>query len=300
MYTISFINIRFVYFLLLYTNFTTMKKILLLLLLSALLINGWAQSTKKLNKTMELAMPGETGGSQGTRGASVAWHPVQKKYYASFAGNINYPMAVFDIKGKRLSPDDLTTQFDTRGLWYNSKTKNLEANGHDVSGWIRYTLDAKGIPDTTVQLFKDLHQPDAQSVGNIDSKGEKVYFLNGSFIQSWSSSSGEKEDAEIEIQFGKTKPTDNSNNNDDAPGDGAASGEAYNNTTVIFTGIAGAEFALLKILEPQIELYNLKGYLTRIYKLPENTPAETMFNFAYTNGTWWLFSIDERKWYGYK
>lgn len=241
-------------------------------------------------------MPGEAGGSQGTRGASVAWHPVQKKYYASFAGNISYPMAVFDIKGKRLSPDDLTTQFDTRGLWYNNKTKKLEANGHDDAGWISYKLDAKGIPDTTVQIFDDMHQPDAQSVGNIDSKGEKVYFLNGSYIQSWSCSSGEKEDAEIEIHFGKTKPADDSDDSDD----GSSSEENYNSTTVIFTAIPGAEFALLNTSIPQIELYNLKGYLTRIYKLPENTPAERLFNFAYANGTWWLFSIEERKWYGYK
>jgi hypothetical protein len=270
-----------------------MKKILVLLFLSASLINGWSQSTKKLNKTMELAMPGEAGGSQGTRGASVAWHPVQKKYYASFAGNINYPMAVFDIKGKRLSPDELTTQFDTRGLWYNSKSKNLEANGHDVAGWIRYKLDAKGIPATTVQLFSDLHQPDAQSVGNADTKGERVYFLNGSFIQSWSCSSGEKEDIEIEIHFGKTGPADESD-------DGVTPEESYNSTTAIFTGIAGAEFALLNTSVPQIELYNLKGYLTRIYTLPEDAHAETAFNFAYSNGTWWLFSIAERKWYGYK
>ena len=48
----------------------------------------------------------------GNNGASVAWHPQQKKYYASFAGNATYPLAVFSENGKRLSANDLAAGFE--------------------------------------------------------------------------------------------------------------------------------------------------------------------------------------------
>jgi hypothetical protein len=79
--------------------------------------------------------------------------------------------------------------------------------------------------------------------------------------------------------------------------------EKYNLTTVIYTGIVGKEFALLNVLDSKIELYNKKtGNKSGELVFPEEgTPIlESMFNFSYTNGIYWLFSIDERKWVGFK
>src|SRR5215831_11978397 len=71
------------------------------------------QSPQVLKKVIELKMPKTASDDMpGTRGASVAWHPLQKKYYAVFAGNMDYPLAVFDEKGKRLSDDDLFAYID--------------------------------------------------------------------------------------------------------------------------------------------------------------------------------------------
>ncbi|NJO24636.1 MAG: hypothetical protein HC867_00880 [Bacteroidia bacterium] len=46
------------------------------------------QQTTTLKKTLELAIP-RTGGANG---AGVAWHPDEKKYYASMAGNAGFPL----------------------------------------------------------------------------------------------------------------------------------------------------------------------------------------------------------------
>ena len=136
-----------------------MKKIILLLIATGpLLLN--AQLVKTLKKSIELKMPGivyltkgdgeeKKAGEDslpGTRGAAVIWHPVQKKYYAAFAGNETFPLAVFDVAGKRLSGEDLTCLIDIRGLWYNPKLKKICGNGYSEIGWFSYKLDAKGIP----------------------------------------------------------------------------------------------------------------------------------------------------------
>ena len=93
-----------------------MKKIILVTLIflsSANLLQ--AQLKESLKKIMELKMPKTVDDSMpGTRGASVVWHPVQKKYYAVFAGNAQFPMAVFDAAGKRISEDDLLAMKDTK------------------------------------------------------------------------------------------------------------------------------------------------------------------------------------------
>src|SRR5262245_4426823 len=99
-----------------------MKKYYLLIIAAILFDFSILLTQTTLKKVLELKMPKEGGAN----GASVAWHPVQKKYYAAMAGNTTYPLAVFDINGKRLSADDQTTMFDVRGLWYNSRSKKLQ------------------------------------------------------------------------------------------------------------------------------------------------------------------------------
>jgi hypothetical protein len=70
------------------------KMIFALFLFLPFLMN--AQLVKTLKKTIELQMPKTLDDSMpGTRGAAVVWHPVQKKYYAAFAGNQGYPIGCF-------------------------------------------------------------------------------------------------------------------------------------------------------------------------------------------------------------
>src|SRR5262245_58419425 len=80
--------------------------------------------TVTLKKVMSLTMARTADDDMpGTRGASIAWHPLQKKYYAAMAGNIAYPLCIFDVKGQRISPDSQSCNMDVRGLWYNAVKK---------------------------------------------------------------------------------------------------------------------------------------------------------------------------------
>ncbi|MEO5563528.1 MAG: hypothetical protein ABIR18_08835 [Chitinophagaceae bacterium] len=273
-----------------------MKKIVFLvftLLTSNIIIQ--AQTPQSLKKVMELKMPKTVDDDMcGTRGAIVAWHPVQKKLYAAFAGNEGFPMGVFDEKGKRLSSEDLTTMADTRGLWYDPSAKSLYGNGYSDMGWFAYTLDKTGIPTDAEVEKEGMNQPGVQSVGTYNTAGKQVLFLNLSQVYMYN------KDAEpvdsILIHWGRKK-TDGADEDEDI----VRQHEDYNSSSVVYTGIKGQELGLLNITNKQVELYDIKtGFLTKVLTLPETSVVEPFFNFAYANGTYWLFNIEMRKWVGYK
>lgn len=272
-----------------------MRKIFSLAAALVMATGLWAQAPQALKKTLELKMPKTADDDMpGTRGASVVWHPVQKKYYASFAGNIGYPMGVFDATGKRLSDDELTTMADTRGLWYSPAAKKISGNSYSEGGWFSYALDAKGIPSEVETDHEGMNQPDAQCAGIMNTLTNQVLFLYGSQVYIYN------KDAEavdtVMIHWGREKsqgPADDE--------DPEYANEDYNSTSMIFTGVKGQEIGLLNITNKQIELYDIKsGYRTKVLTLPETAVVEPVFNFAYANGIYWLFNIEMRKWVGYK
>ncbi|HEX7846255.1 MAG TPA: hypothetical protein VF476_10690 [Chitinophagaceae bacterium] len=274
-----------------------MKKTMILsavtLLFTAISLAQVVPAPKTLKKVLELKMPKTADDDMpGTRGASVAWHPVLKKYYAAFAGNVGYPLAVFDATGKRLSGDDQKTFFDIRGMWYNPTSKTIQANGYDDFGWGEYKLDAKGIPTDIEVLFDDMNQPTEQSTGIYSTREKMVYFFNGEGnLDKYDISSAEVEGS-VTLHLGKTKASDDFENADVV---------ADYNTAAAYTDLPGSEIALLNHYEKRIELYSIRtGYKTKELKLPESAPVEATFNFAYCNGTYWLFDMKTRTWKGFK
>jgi hypothetical protein len=254
-----------------------------------------AQLKSAPQKVMELKMPKTADDSMpGTRGASVVWHPLQKKYYAVMAGNEGYPLAVFDATGKRISDEDLTASKDSRGLWYNPATKEINGNGYNETGWFKYALNKKGIPDLANTIVEGLHQPTEQSVGAFNPLRKQVMFLKGSSVALYSMN-GDLADEYVQINWGRKKADGKSEEeSEETPSD-------YNNTTVVYTGIKNAELGFLNTESKQIELYDfVSGFLTQKIKLPEDAPVESSFNFAYSNGIYWLFNIGARTWYGYR
>ena len=230
----------------------------------------------------------------GRRGASVTWHPVQKKYYAVFAGNSDYPLAVFDDKAKRLSDDDVTAMIDSRGLWYDPATKLITGNGYDDNGWFSYKLDSKGILSDIDIIVDGMNQPDAQSVGAYNPAAEQVMFLFHSQIYMYDKDADVQDSILIHWNRKKSEGPADDEDADETP-------EDYNYTTVIYTGIKGQELGFLNITNKQIELYDIKtGFLTKKLSLPETAIPEASFNFSYANGIYWLFNMDLRKWVGYK
>jgi len=277
-----------------------MKKVILLTLvfLTASAISE-AQPRIPLKKMMELQMRAKVENDDndmpGTRGASVIWHPVQKKYYASFAGNTAYPMGVFDAKGTRLSGDDQTTMIDTRGLWYNPVTKTVSGNGYDETGWFNYTLNSSGMPTDLNVVKEGMNQPDAQSVGIYNTADKRVLFLKGSQIHMYDSE-GVLQDSSTAIHWGRKK-IEGAREDEDL----SYTPEDYNYTSMVYTGIKGQELGFLNITNKQVELYDIKtGFLIKILTLPETAKTEASFNFAYANDIYWLFDMELRKWIGYK
>ena len=259
---------------------------------------GNYEKPQELKKVLELKMPLTADDEKpGTRGASVVWHPVQKKYYAAMAGNVAYPFAVFDTKGKRLSPDTLKCKQDIRGLWYNPITKAIEGNAYDAGGWFRYTLDSKGFI-VSAKVFKEgQNQPGEQCIGAFDSKANKVLFLSNDGVHFYDMKNPESTSV-FEVKW-ESKTEDEYIESDfydiiEVP-------EGYNTSTVVHTGIPGSELGFLCVDFKEIGLYSIKtGLLTKTLRLPIEAPAELTFNFAYTNGIYWLFDMEARTWYGYK
>ncbi len=272
----------------------------LLLTILAFCFNPSSHAQKKtgLYETLSLVMPTDPG----ARGASVAWHPKLKRYYAPKSGNTEYSMAIFDAKGKLVSPPGLETQFDIRGFWYSPVLKTFCANGYGDNGWVSYELDKKGIPVSTNKLVDEMTQPDEQSVGTFDEKNNLVYFLEGQNVIIY--------DAETQKKKGKirlyiNKKADANQQAGDQGSDGSNSDrvtpENINNSTVVYTGIPKAEFALLDFEEKEIQLYDKNtGYITQELSLPVNAPAQEMLCFSYCNKMYWLFDMKTKTWKAYK
>jgi hypothetical protein len=75
----------------------------------------------------------------------------------------------------------------------------------------------------------------------------------------------------------------------------------YNQTTVMYTGIKDAEFALIFSDVSGIILYSKKtGLVTKALLLPNDAPVFESMNVSYANGIFWLFDTDNRKWIGYR
>ena len=249
-------------------------------------------SAATLTKVMRLKIDRQGGAN----GANIAWHPVQKKYYAAMAGNVSFPMEVFDANGQIVSPDNLETMFDVRGLWYNTSAKTLQANGYNDFGWLEYVLDAKGIPVATRKINVPSGQPDIQSVGAYDANNQLIYFYD---MQSTGIEPHRIKDGivykTIHLYLGIKSMADR------RPADEDEAKYNYNGNAIIFTGIPQAEIGLLNVRDRQIELYNIStGLMSKTFKLPEDAPVQPSLNFSYSNGIFWLFDKAERIWQGYK
>lgn len=273
-----------------------MKKLTTLFFLIAPALLVKAQTTRDLKASLTITMPRTADDDMpGTRGAAVVWHPVQKKYYAAMAGNIGYPLGVYDATGKLLSDETLNTEQDIRGLWYNAARKQIQGNTYNDYGWFYYTLNAKGIPLSSTTFVEGMAQPTEQSTGAFNSAKQQVLFLSEGNIYTYDMTGKQLENT-LRIHWGRTQKEGISEDETEE----AETPEGYN-SSMVYTGIKGAELGFLNITDMQIELYNMNnGFLTQKLKLPEDAPMNTSFNFSYSNGMYWLFSIEERTWKSYK
>lgn len=278
------------------------KKLPFFLFLFAATFTLQAQPVSRtLKQTLQIKMPRTVDHEMpGTRGASITWHPIQKKYYAAMAGNMEYPLGVYSVTGKLVSTDELSTDQDVRGLWYNPAKKQIQGNTYNEGGWFYYTLNAKGIPLSNTVFVEGMNQPDAQSVGAFNPTKQVVYFLGANKVFAYSTSGKALDDGK-EIHFGRTQADGPLENELEDEFDEPLTPEDYNYTTVVYTGLKGQELGLLNIISMEIELYDLaSGFMTKKLVLPADASMNQSFNFSYANGMCWLFNMEERTWTGYK
>lgn len=214
---------------------------------------------------------------EGTNGAAVAYHPTFKRYYACFAGNEYYPLEAFDTKGNRLYKT--TVGFDARGLWYNPVKNTIEGNAYDNGGIYNYTLNEKGEVESTNALNFQVLQPDAQSVGAYDYHLNQVNFLYEGSIHKINRNDGE--------EVGKIN---------------LKNLQLYNmSDALVYTGLKNGEWGVLDITQNKVLLFDKNtGEQTGAVQIPKSVKLQGSFNFAYANGRFWIFDIENRTWRGFK
>nr|WP_294905439.1 hypothetical protein [uncultured Lacibacter sp.] len=240
-------------------------------------------------KVMDMDIP-----EGGANGAAVVYHPQEKLYYAAQAGNMVFPLVIFNANGKVVSADDQQTLIDVRGLWYNPKTKKLEGNAYNEFGWFSYELNSEGQPTSVINKKEGMYQPDQNSAGVLNTEDNEVLFLNALNIACYTVDGVDKR-KNIKLNFGATSTGDAVDISIES------FEETYNVRSMVYTGIKGAEIGLLNVVKKQVELYNIKtGYMSQVIKLPIEFEVERFFNFSYANGIYWVFDKQKRKWNGYK
>ncbi|MFZ1530019.1 MAG: hypothetical protein WAT19_14785 [Ferruginibacter sp.] len=273
-----------------------MKKIIILCAMLLGVSYSLFAQPRSIKKMMELKMPKTADDLMcGTRGASVAWDPAGKKYYAAFAGNAGFPLGVFDASGRLLTDTSLNTQRDIRALWYNPISKKISGNCYNDGGWFSYSCNAKAVPTACQTDVEGMYQPDEQSAGAFDPVSKSVFFLDGGKLSFYRNTS-KIPFKTVALHWGRPKilgPADFESPDDIK--------EGYNSTSAVYTGLPNAQVAVLNVTRAQIELYDYnEGYLQQILLLPEGTSVEYVFNFSYANGFFWLFDIDTRTWLAFK
>ncbi|MFC4262978.1 hypothetical protein ACFOWM_08825 [Ferruginibacter yonginensis] len=271
-----------------------MKKVCLFFIIT-LFFNIYvnAQTQRTLKQVLVLQMPKTIDDDMpGTTGSSVAWHPIFKKYYACFAGNVEYPFGVFDEKGNLLSDPNLSCNNDVRGLWYSPINRTIAGNAYNDGGWFEYKLDNKGMVKETKTVLEKMNQPEEQSVGCYNTAENKILFLDGPVIKQYDTK-GYAEKT-IDIYWGQSKKPQEATMFDELPVE-------YNTRNIVYAAKPQSMIGALNIDNNSVEWYSLKtGLLIRKDNLPQSAPAPESFNFAYANDIVWLFDKENRRWLGYK
>lgn len=258
-------------------------------LLLSLLIGFWSYtfaqeiSLSEVQLKPKLSMSLELQSDAGFNGSAVTWHPLFEKYYTLIAGNEEFPIEVFDLKGKHLQT--INAGEDCRGLWYNPTYEYLEANTYDAHDIISYEFEGDGFlsEDLPYEELYELPVWDPQAVLALDIERNVYVWYNyeDNELGILSADTGDEEDVlSLELPVDK---------------------EFINSNTVVYTAIAGAEYGLLNIDTKQLYLINKDdGKVAATVQLPAEVVLSDAFRFSFANGHIWIFDADERRWDGFK
>ncbi len=210
---------------------------------------------------------------------SVAYNPSANLYYTSRIGNAVYPMLTFSTDGTLLDYD--TTGQDTRGIWWNPNTGQLERNCFSTIGWGKIDLDINNYAENTFSvIFSGMNQPNVQSIGAYDPINNQVVYYNAGSIHKYNRTTG--------TLISTTAITGMVTTN-------------INAFTVVYTGAPGMEYGILDWVAKKVVLLNAA---TCAYAgeslLPATAVTAVNYQFSYTNNLVWLFNTTTEVWNSFK
>jgi len=211
--------------------------------------------------------------------SSLAYNPLKEVYYSVNAGNAGYPLDSYDASGDLIST--VASGFDYRGAWWNPLLFTFEGNGFNSQGIFNKTIDPfTGEALAGGSIVSPNTQPDAQSVGDMDtSKYELIYFFAGSIYRY----------SRLDDQLlGSAVIT------------GLPGGTVLNETSVFYTGLEDMEFGVYDYDNLRFIFINRLGEYVAHSQLPATAFPAPLYKTSWANKLFWIYDSDVTKWFSYK
>jgi hypothetical protein len=202
-------------------------------------------------------------------------------YFTVIAGNSDYPLEGFDENGKSTYSNYVGV--DSRGMWYNTKTKKLEINQIGEAGWASIKFNSAMTSHEAKQIKTGQFQPGMHSCGTYYPPMKSVIFFNqdNSSIDFYNYKNPDKMTS-LKLEF----KTDFA--------------ELYNETFIGYTGKKGYEFALFNAEMNMLVYFDTNGQETATTQLPLNPAPQSFLLFSYANDRAFLYDTETRTWTAYK
>lgn len=212
-------------------------------------------------------------------GASLVWHPLNQRYYSLRVGNSAFPLCTWLPSGGP-SIALTTAGVDTRGMWFNPTTAQVERNCFAAIGWATMGIDGSlNATNAFTMIFTGALQPGTQSGGTFDPATNTVLFYSAGNVQIRSRATG------TVLQTL------------------ALSGVSLANVTpdcMIHTGQLGYEIGLLDFVSKQVLFFSrTTGAYSGMCQLPPTAVTSSGYRLGYTNNRFWLLNSTTKTWNAY-
>lgn len=210
---------------------------------------------------------------------SLVWHPVAQRYYSVRVGNVGFPLETWLPTGG-LSIAQTTAGVDTRGMWYNPATAQVERNCFATVGWASMEVDGSlNATNTFTVLLTGQLQPTAQSMGVLEPATNSVLFYSAGNLQVRSRATG------LVVQTLPLTGTPLTSVSADC---------------LIYTGQLGYEIGLLDYVNKRVLLFSrATGAFSGMSQLPATAVTAAAYRLGYTNDRFWLFNSATKTWNAY-
>lgn len=219
-------------------------------------------------------------GEGGANGLTVTYNPDKGYYYCIQAGNADYPLEVFNANGEAIYAT--SAKRDTRGFWYNGKTKCFEGTMY-MGGTFKELVDANGYPTNPILQSNSMNfvppTDQSQVVCNV-AKGE-MYSYNNGVIYVYSQKNN---------KLKKQIPIKNS----------PVKADYFNPYAMMYTGYKNYEFGLYDIVNMKILFFNSKGVYAQSLQMPFDAPVIEWFRIGFANDRVFIYDGEYRAWYCYR